>query len=109
MDAYSSDSAEDSENEHTRRGRLGHRATERFETILRGLTSTREKIARGMAFALEHADAANTVRLSITCSFDDMPSVYLLGRRPTNGFIDPACYSRSAKNCSTTPSLRHTP
>lgn len=29
--------------------------------MLRGLTSTREKIARGMAFALEHADAAGAV------------------------------------------------
>ncbi|KAK4703899.1 hypothetical protein P7C70_g2310, partial [Phenoliferia sp. Uapishka_3] len=60
-DTYSSDSAEDSENEHMRKGRLGKLAFRRFESMLRGLVSTREKIARGMAFALEHADAAELI------------------------------------------------
>lgn len=63
-DIYSSDSAEDSEREHVRKGKLGKLAQRRFECMLRSLTSTREKIARGMAFALEHADAAPVVRPS---------------------------------------------
>lgn len=61
-ETYSSDSAEESETERVRKGKLGRRALRRFESILRDLTSTREKIARAMAFALEHADAANIVR-----------------------------------------------
>ncbi|GAA6024665.1 hypothetical protein JCM11491_003458 [Sporobolomyces phaffii] len=57
-DVYSSDSGEDSEQERVGKGRLGRRARLRFEALLRGLTSTRERIARGMQFAVEHADAA---------------------------------------------------
>lgn len=60
-DLYSSDSAEESEQERTPKGRLGRMARKRFESMLRSLTSTREKIARGMVFALEHADSANIV------------------------------------------------
>ncbi|KAL8276246.1 hypothetical protein RQP46_011363 [Phenoliferia psychrophenolica] len=60
-DAYSSDSAEESENEHVRKGSIGRRAERRFESMLRGLVSTRERIARAMAFALEHADAADAI------------------------------------------------
>lgn len=58
---YSSDSAEDSERERLPKGRLGKLARRRFEALLRSITSTREKIARGMVFALEHADAATAV------------------------------------------------
>ncbi|ORY89718.1 hypothetical protein BCR35DRAFT_157196 [Leucosporidium creatinivorum] len=60
-DIYSSDSAEDSERERTPKGRLGKLAQKRFESMLRSLTSTREKIGRSMAFALEHADAASLI------------------------------------------------
>jgi len=60
-EVYSSDSAEDSERERLSKGRLGKLARRRFEALLRSLTSTRHKIARGMVFALEHADAAITV------------------------------------------------
>lgn len=65
-DIYSSDSAEDSERDRVRKGKLGRLAQRRFECMLRGLTSTREKIARGMAFALEHADAAVAVSFNST-------------------------------------------
>lgn len=58
---YSSDSAEGSELERTPKGRLGRLARKRFESMLRGLTSKREKIARAMVFALEHANAADVV------------------------------------------------
>lgn len=61
-ETYSSDSAEDSENEHVRKGKLGKLAFRRFESMLRALVSSREKIARAMAFALEHADASEAVR-----------------------------------------------
>ncbi|GAA6051080.1 hypothetical protein JCM3770_004702 [Rhodotorula araucariae] len=60
-DIYSSDSSEDSEAERVGKGRLGALAQKRFESLLRGLTSSRDKIARGMAFALEHADCANYI------------------------------------------------
>lgn len=60
-EVYSSDSAEDSERERLPKGRLGKLARRRFEALLRTLTSTRDKIARGMVFALEHADAAATI------------------------------------------------
>ncbi|BGP49087.1 hypothetical protein JCM10450v2_004966 [Rhodotorula kratochvilovae] len=60
-DIYSSDSSEDSEAERVGKGRLGALAQKRFESLLRGLTSSRDKIARGMAFALEHADCADLI------------------------------------------------
>ena len=61
---YSSDSEESSEDERVGKGKIGRLALRRFECLLRGLTSSREKIARGMMFALEHADCASHVRLS---------------------------------------------
>lgn len=61
-DIYSSDSSEDSEGERVGKGKLGKLAQKRFECMLRGLDSKRERIARGMAFALEHADCASYVR-----------------------------------------------
>lgn len=63
-DVYSSDSEESSEDEKVGKGKLGKLALRRFECLLRGLTSSREKIARGMAFALEHADCASYVSLT---------------------------------------------
>ncbi|KAK4054380.1 hypothetical protein OIO90_003613 [Microbotryomycetes sp. JL221] len=65
---YSSDSDEDSERESMAKGRLGRLAQTRFESLLRCLTSTREKIARGMAFALEHADSAQLIADLLVCS-----------------------------------------
>lgn len=60
-DIYSSDSEESSEDERVGKGKIGKLALRRFECLLRGLTSSREKIARGMSFALEHADCASYV------------------------------------------------
>ncbi|SCV69948.1 BQ2448_1342 [Microbotryum intermedium] len=60
-EVYSSDTDEDSENERVLKGRLGTFARKRFEALLRTLKSTRGNIARGMAFALEHADAASFI------------------------------------------------
>ncbi|KIY74396.1 hypothetical protein CYLTODRAFT_416235 [Cylindrobasidium torrendii FP15055 ss-10] len=59
--AYSTDSAEDSEREHSSKHVLGKYARRRFETMLRGLTGKRGEIARCMAFSLEHAEAAHEV------------------------------------------------
>ncbi|GAA5867123.1 hypothetical protein JCM8547_006246 [Rhodosporidiobolus lusitaniae] len=65
---YSSDSSEDSETERLGKGKLGKLAQKRFEAMLRGLTSSRERIARGMAFALEHADCAAVIADLLTSS-----------------------------------------
>ncbi|KAH8928661.1 hypothetical protein BT69DRAFT_1293155 [Atractiella rhizophila] len=61
---YSTDSAEESEDERMkdrRRGKLGKLGRQRFESMLRGITNTREKVARCMAFAIRHADACDEV------------------------------------------------
>lgn len=68
---YSSDSSEDSEQERLGKGKLGKLAQRRFEALLRGLTSTRERIAKGMSFALEHADCAAFVSFSLFDSSRD--------------------------------------
>jgi U2-associated protein SR140 len=64
---YDSDSEEDSEAERLRKQRrtdvLGKASRRRFEAMLRGITLRRERIAGAMLFALEHAHAADTVRL----------------------------------------------
>ena len=65
---YSSDSAEDSENERARKGTLGKIARKRFENGLRAMTGNREEIARLMEFAMVHADAAEEVRLDVSPS-----------------------------------------
>ncbi|GAA5835915.1 hypothetical protein JCM11251_006601 [Rhodosporidiobolus azoricus] len=67
-DVYSSDSSEDSDNERVGKGKLGKVAQRRFENLLRGLTSSRDKIARGMSFALEHADCAAYIADILVCS-----------------------------------------
>ncbi|BGP00344.1 U2-associated protein SR140 [Rhodotorula toruloides] len=67
-DVYSSDSSESSEDERVGKGRLGKLAQKRFECLLRGLTSSRDKIARGMAFAIEHADCAAYIADILVCS-----------------------------------------
>lgn len=61
---YSTDSAEDSEKERCRKGRLGKLARRRFESMLRALSGQRGELARCMAFSLEHADAASEVTIS---------------------------------------------
>lgn len=58
---YSTDSAEESERERSRRNRLGKLAKRRFEAMLRGMSGKRGEIARCMAFSLEHAEAAHEV------------------------------------------------
>jgi len=62
---YSSDSEEDSEWERLKSEEktkvLGKAARRRLEAMLRGITMRRERIARVMLFAIEHASAAETV------------------------------------------------
>ncbi|KAG0141715.1 hypothetical protein CROQUDRAFT_663440 [Cronartium quercuum f. sp. fusiforme G11] len=58
---YSTDSAEESENERLPKGKLGKYSRKRFQAMLRSLTPQRERIARCMAFALHHADSADEV------------------------------------------------
>ncbi|KAJ3571692.1 hypothetical protein NP233_g3593 [Leucocoprinus birnbaumii] len=58
---YSTDSAEESERERSRKTRLGKLAKKRFEAMLRGMSGKRGEIARCMAFSLEHAEAAHEV------------------------------------------------
>ncbi|TFK93763.1 hypothetical protein K466DRAFT_580676 [Polyporus arcularius HHB13444] len=58
---YSTDSAEESEREHSRKHELGKLARRRFEAMLRTLSGRRGEMARCMAFSLEHAEAAAEV------------------------------------------------
>jgi U2-associated protein SR140 len=59
---YSTDSAEESEREQSRKTVLGRLARKRFEAMLRALSGKRGELARLMAFSLEHAEAAAEVR-----------------------------------------------
>jgi U2-associated protein SR140 len=59
--SYSTDSAEESEQERTRKAVLGKLARKRFEAMLRGVSGKRGEIARCMTFSLEHAEAAREV------------------------------------------------
>ncbi|KAG7098780.1 hypothetical protein E1B28_000687 [Marasmius oreades] len=72
---YSTDSAEESERERTRKVKLGRLARKRFEAILRALSGKRGEIARCMAFSLEHAEAAHEVADIIVASLlvDETP------------------------------------
>ncbi|KAI5830736.1 hypothetical protein K523DRAFT_415638 [Schizophyllum commune Tattone D] len=65
---YSTDSAEESERERTRKGTLGKLAAKRFSAMLRAMSGKRGEIARCMAFALEHAEAAHEVAELIVAS-----------------------------------------
>lgn len=62
---YSSDSEEDSEREKLRSvgkaKELGRAAQRRLEAMLRGMTLRRERVARVMVFAIDHAVAAEAV------------------------------------------------
>ncbi|KIJ67954.1 hypothetical protein HYDPIDRAFT_83661 [Hydnomerulius pinastri MD-312] len=58
---YSTDSAEESEQERTKKTVLGNVARKRFEAMLRGLSGKRGELARCMTFSLEHAEAAREV------------------------------------------------
>lgn len=58
---YSTESAEESENDRLPKGKLGKFSRRRFQAMLRSLTPQRERIARCMAFALHHADAADEI------------------------------------------------
>jgi U2-associated protein SR140 len=58
---FSTDSAEESERERTRKTKLGKLARKRFEGMLRSLSGSRGELARCMAFSLEHAEASNEV------------------------------------------------
>ncbi|KAL1751128.1 hypothetical protein FB107DRAFT_222634 [Schizophyllum commune] len=65
---YSTDSAEESERERTRKGTLGKLAAKRFSAMLRAMSGKRGEIARCMAFALEHAEAAHEIAELIVAS-----------------------------------------
>lgn len=58
---YSTDSAEESEQERTKKTVLGRLARKRFEGMLRALSGKRGELARCMTFSLEHAEAAREV------------------------------------------------
>lgn len=69
---YETDSGEESETQRLKKQRksdaLGMRARKRFEAMLRGITPRRERIAMAMAFAIQHAHAADTITDIITQS-----------------------------------------
>ncbi|KXN91058.1 U2 snRNP-associated SURP motif-containing protein [Leucoagaricus sp. SymC.cos] len=65
---YSTDSAEESERERSRKNKLGKLAKKRFEAMLRGMSGKRGEISRCMAFSLEHAEAAHEVADIIVAS-----------------------------------------
>lgn len=58
---YSTDSAEESEQERSKKTVLGRLARKRFEAMLRALSGKRGELARCMTFSLEHAEAAREV------------------------------------------------
>ncbi|KAI6032917.1 hypothetical protein F5J12DRAFT_797411 [Pisolithus orientalis] len=58
---YSTDSAEESERERSKKTVLGRLARKRFEAMLRGLSGKCGELARCMTFSLEHAEAAREV------------------------------------------------
>jgi hypothetical protein len=66
---FSTDSAEESEKERTRKTKLGKLARKRFEGMLRSLSGLRGELARCMAFSLEHAEASNEVSVRRACCF----------------------------------------
>ncbi|KAE8220625.1 hypothetical protein CF319_g5881 [Tilletia indica] len=73
---YSSDSGEDSEAETLRKQRrdeIGSTALQRFMAMLRSLTPRRERIARCMMFALDHAHACDQV-VDVLCQSLLIPS-----------------------------------
>lgn len=59
---YSTDASEASEDDRLPKGKLGKLARRRFVSCLRGMRGERGSIARVMAMALKHADAADEVR-----------------------------------------------
>ncbi|THG99166.1 hypothetical protein EW145_g7313 [Phellinidium pouzarii] len=65
---YSTDSAEESERERSRKHKLGRLARRRFEAMLRAMSGKRGELARCMAFSLEHAEAASEVSDIIVAS-----------------------------------------
>lgn len=67
---YSTDPSEASEDERVIKGKIGKLARKRFVSCLRGMRGERGSIARVMAMALKHADAADDVR-------PYLPSTYL--------------------------------
>ncbi|KAK0539979.1 hypothetical protein OC842_000723 [Tilletia horrida] len=73
---YSSDTGEDSEAESLRKQRrdvIGPAALRRFTAMLRSLTPRRERIARCMIFALDHAHACEQV-VDVLCQSLLIPS-----------------------------------
>jgi len=58
---YSTDSAEESEQERTKKTGLGRLSRKRFEAMLRALSGKRGELARCMTFSLEHAEAAREI------------------------------------------------
>lgn len=55
------DEERERDREHVPKGTLGKIAKQRFEIMLRQVTFQRGTIARAMAFAIDHADAADEV------------------------------------------------
>ena len=59
------DEERERDREHVPKGTLGKIAKQRFEIMLRQVTFQRGTIARAMAFAIDHADAADEVYMRI--------------------------------------------
>ncbi|CAO1631482.1 unnamed protein product [Parajaminaea phylloscopi] len=72
LSLYDGDSEEEAEKQRLKKQRktstLGSRARRRFEAMLRSITPRRERIARAMEFAMDHANAAETVTDILTQS-----------------------------------------
>ena len=73
---FSTDSAEESEKERTRKTKLGKLARKRFEAMLRSLSGLRGELARCMAFSLEHAEASNEVFVRRACFLQFLTEPY---------------------------------
>lgn len=76
--------------EHIPKGNLGRVAKRRLEIMLRNMTFERGKIAKAMAFAINHADAADEVSPDRrSCGFFAMLGVLIVFRQ----VIDIICKS----------------
>ena len=94
---FSTDSAEESEKERTRKTKLGKLARKRFEAMLRSLSGSRCELARCMAFSLEHAEASNEVSIVAIAMFRFRP---FLMRGRVAGRRHHRCLTRSRWHAS---------
>lgn len=77
------DEERERDREHVPKGTLGKIAKQRFEIMLRQVTFQRGTIARAMAFAIDHADAADEVCMHGLYIYIHMGSNTILSRLST--------------------------